>query len=142
MNDTTPAIELLGLDHVVIRVRDAEAMIKFYCDVLGCGRDRLRPDIGLYHLRAGEALIDLVDVAMPIGQRGGPAPKPDGNNMDHLCLRIARFDEARLRAHMEAHNVEIDDVVSRYGAGGDGPSLYLRDPEGNTVELKGYDEAG
>lgn len=130
-------ITLLGLDHVVVRVRDVAGMIRFYCDVLGCAEERLRDDIGLYHLRAGRALIDLVAVDGPLGRKGGPAPGPEGNNMDHLCLRIERFDEARLKAHLAAHGVAVDEVAERFGAEGDGPSLYLRDPEGNTVELKG-----
>jgi len=130
-------ITLLGLDHVVIRAQDARTMIRFYCDVVGCAEERLRDDLGLYHLRAGRALIDLVAVDGPLGRKGGPAPGAAGRNMDHLCLRIADFDEARIRAHLAAHGVAADEVASRFGAEGDGPSLYFRDPEGNTIELKG-----
>ena len=57
--------------------------------------------------------------------------------MDHLCLRIEPFDEKDLRNHLTAHGVEVGEVASRYGAEGQGPSLYIRDPEANTVELKG-----
>ena len=130
-------IELLGLDHVVLRVQDAERMTRFYCDVLGCSEERRRDDLGLYHLRAGQALIDLVTVDGPLGRRGGPPAGAEARNMDHLCLRIAGFDEARLRAHLAAHGVEATETGTRFGADGDGPSLYLTDPEGNTVELKG-----
>jgi hypothetical protein len=56
--------------------------------------------------------------------------------MDHFCLRLAAFDGARLEAHLAAHGVPAGDVVARYGAAGEGPSLYIEDPEGNTVELK------
>ena len=130
-------IEILGLDHVVLRVTDVEVMTRFYCDVVGCTAERMRDDIGLYHLRAGQALIDLVDIAGPLGQKGGPAAGADGHNMDHLCLKISQFDEPSLRAHLEAHGVKAAEVASRFGADGDGPSLYLTDPEGNIVELKG-----
>lgn len=130
-------IRLLGLDHVVLRVSDVAGMTAFYCDVLGCTRERIRDELGLYHLRAGRALIDLVSVDGPLGRRGGPAAGPDGHNMDHLCLRIETFDEARLRAHLETLGVEVHAVGTRFGADGDGPSLYVSDPEGNTVELKG-----
>lgn len=130
-------ITLLGLDHVVIRARDVRTMIRFYCDVVGCTEERLRDELGLYHLRAGRALIDLVAVDGPLGRKGGPAPGPEGHNMDHLCLQIADFDETRIRAHLAAHGVAVDEVASRFGAEGEGPSLYLQDPEGNTVELKG-----
>ncbi len=142
MSETENPIRPLGLDHVVIRATDIAAMTRFYRDVLGCTEARMREDIGLYHLQAGQSMIDLVDVAAPAGQRGGPAPGPDGNNVDHFAIRIADFDEARLRAHLAAHGVEVGETLTRFGAAGDGPSLYLTDPEGNTVELKGYPEAG
>lgn len=137
MSASENPITLKGLDHVVLRVRDVDRMIRFYCDVVGCSEERLRDDLGLYHLRAGNALIDLVSVDGPLGRKGGPAPGAEGHNMDHLCLQISDFDEARLRAHLAGHGVAADEVATRFGAEGEGPSLYLRDPEGNTVELKG-----
>jgi catechol 2,3-dioxygenase-like lactoylglutathione lyase family enzyme len=88
-------------------------------------------------LRAGDALIDLVDVAGELGQRGGSAPGREGRNMDHLCLRIDPFDSAAIFRHLEDHGVEAGPVERRYGAEGFGPSIYIQDPEGNTVELKG-----
>ena len=131
------AIEVLGIDHVVIRAADPEAMIGFYRDVLGCDVERRVDDLGLIQLRAGRALIDLVDVAGALGQQGGAAPGREGRNMDHLCLRIAELDEAALRAHLAAHGIDAGELATRYGAEGQGPSLYIQDPEGNTVELKG-----
>lgn len=127
------------LDHVVLRVRDVDRMMAFYCDVLGCTVDRTRDDLGLYQLRAGRSMIDLVDVKGEIGRAGGEAPGADGRNMDHFCIFIEPFDEAALRAHLAAHGIEMGEVTSRYGARGQGPSVYVRDPEGNTVELKGGD---
>lgn len=118
--------ELRGIDHVVLRVRDIEAMARFYCDVLGAKRVVYRPRLKLMHLRAGDAMIDLV--------AGEP---PSGRNMDHLCLRVARFDPAELLAHLERQGVAAGDIKTRFGAEGNGPSIYLTDPEGNTVELKG-----
>ncbi len=134
-------IGLRGLDHVVLRVRDIDAMIRFYCEVVGCTEERLRPDIGLYHLRAGAALIDLVPVDGELGRKGGAAPGREGRNMDHLCLQVIPFEAEAIRAHLAAHGVDSDEAVTRFGALGDGPSIYLRDPEGNTVELKGPPEA-
>jgi glyoxylase I family protein len=78
-----------------------------------------------------------VDVAAPLGKAGGAPPGPEARNVDHLALRIEPFDEARLRAHLEAHGVAPGDVGQRYGAEGNGPSMYVRDPDGNVVELKG-----
>lgn len=136
MNSQTP-IPLRGLDHVVIRVRDLGRMIDFYSDVLGCALDRAPGDNGLAHLRAGTAFIDLVDAAGPIGTAGGDLPQAQAPNMDHLCLFVDPWDETAIRAHLADHGVEVGDVVTRYGAQGDGPSIYIRDPEGNGIELKG-----
>ena len=131
------AFAVQGIDHVVLRVVDVEAMIRFYQDVLGCAVERRLDDLGLIQLRAGSSLIDLVDVAGELGRKGGAAPGAGGRNMDHLCLRIDPFDEPALRTHLQAHGVEAGDLATRYGAEGIGPSLYIEDPECNTVELKG-----
>lgn len=131
------AIRVRGIDHVVLRVRDVERAIRFYGEVLGCTVERRRDDLGLVHLRAGRSQIDLVDVDSEIGRKAGAPPASEGHNMDHVALRLEAFDEAELRAHLQAHGVEAGEVVTRFGAEGDGPSMYIADPEGNTVELKG-----
>ncbi|GAA0720429.1 VOC family protein [Dokdonella soli] len=133
----TPPFRLLQIDHVVLRVRDSVAMQAFYCDVLGCTVERRQDAIGLLQLRAGASLIDLVGVDGKLGRMGGAAPGAEGHNMDHLCLRVDAFDVDALRAHLTAHGARIGDHGSRYGAEGEGPSLYLFDPEGNMLELKG-----
>lgn len=131
------AFQLTGLDHLVLRVVDRDRMIAFYREVVGCGLDRDRPELGLTHLRAGRAMIDLVTVDGPLGRSGGAAPGGEGRNLDHLCLGVASFDETALRAHLAAHGVAVTDAGVRYGAEGEGPSIYFQDPEGNTIELKG-----
>ena len=131
------AFTVQGIDHVVLRVVDVEGVIRFYKDVLGCAVERRKDDLGLIQLRAGRSLIDLVDVNGELGQKGGAAPGAEARNMDHFCLRIDPFDEAKIRANLRAHGVEAGELATRYGAEGDGPSLYIQDPEGNTVELKG-----
>ncbi|NQV84284.1 MAG: VOC family protein [Rhodospirillales bacterium] len=131
------AFSVKGIDHVVLRVVDVEGMSQFYQDALLCAVERRADDLGLVQLRAGRSLIDLVDVAGELGRMGGVAPGTEARNMDHFCLRIDPFDEPALRAHLLAHGVEVGDVKSRYGAEGVGPSLYIEDPEGNVVELKG-----
>jgi catechol 2,3-dioxygenase-like lactoylglutathione lyase family enzyme len=125
------------IDHVVIRVRDLAPMLEFYVDLLGCTLEREKPEVGLYQLRAGESLVDLVPVDGPLGRAGGAAPGAEGHNMDHLCLRIEPFDGEALLEWLRARGVDPGRVESRYGAEGEGPSIYLRDPEGNVVELKG-----
>jgi glyoxylase I family protein len=126
-----------GIDHVVLRVRDLERAVGFYRDILGCLVDRRRDDLGMVHLRAGPSLIDLVAVDGPLGRGGGPAPGPTGHNMDHLCLRVADFDADEIRAHLVRHGVTIGEIGARYGSTGDGQSLYLEDPDGNRLELRG-----
>lgn len=128
---------LRRLDHVVLRVRDVAAMQRFYCDVLGCVVEKRQDEIGLLQLRAGESLIDLVDVNGKLGRQGGAAPGMDAHNVDHICLAVDGYDEAAIIAHLKTHGVRVGDTGSRYGAEGEGPSIYLFDPEGNTIELKG-----
>lgn len=130
-------MQVLGLDHVVLRVRDVPAALRFYCDVLGCREERRIDALGLIQLRAGRSLIDLVDVSAPLGRAGGAPPGVEGRNVDHIALRIDPFEAEALAAHLRAHGVEPGDVGRRYGAEGDGPSMYVRDPDGNVVELKG-----
>jgi catechol 2,3-dioxygenase-like lactoylglutathione lyase family enzyme len=130
-------IPLRELDHLVLRVVDLERMLAFYCGALGCAVERREDAIGLVQLRAGRALIDLVPVDGELGRAGGAPPGREGRNLDHFCLRVEPFDEAAIRRHLRAHGLEAGPLASRYGAEGRGPSLYLTDPEGNVVELKG-----
>ena len=129
--------ELKGIDHIVIRARDLEQMVLFYTEVIGCSIDKRRDDLGLVHLRAGASLIDLISLDGPLGKSGGAGPGAEGRNMDHLCLRVDGFDYEDLRKHFRGFNVSVSDVQSNYGADGNGPSVYIRDPEGNVVEIKG-----
>jgi glyoxylase I family protein len=128
---------ILAIDHVVLRVHDLNAMLAFYCGVLGCTEERRQDAIGLVQLRAGSSLIDLVPVDGKLGRQGGAGPGREGHNMDHLCLSVGGYDEATIVAHLKAHGVRVGDIGSRYGAQGEGPSIYCYDPQGNTVELKG-----
>jgi catechol 2,3-dioxygenase-like lactoylglutathione lyase family enzyme len=130
-------IAVRGIDHLVLRVADLDAMLRFYAGVLGCAVERRVDELGLVQLRAGTALIDLVTVDGALGRQGGAPPGREGRNLDHFCLRIEPFDEAALRNHLQAAGVAVGELASRYGAEGQGPSLYIQDPEGNTVELKG-----
>ena len=128
-------VPLIGLDHVVIRVRDLDAMLDFYRDTLGCPVER-ELDIGLVQLRAGASLIDLVPVDSELGRKGGGPPEGP-RNMDHFCLQVEPFEEEAIRRILAERGYEAGPVEARYGALGDGPSIYVEDPEGNTVELKG-----
>jgi glyoxylase I family protein len=125
------------LDHLVLRVTDLRTMMHFYTDVLGCSVEKVQEDLGLYQLRAGTALIDLVPIDGPLGSKGGAAPGVEGRNLDHFCLRVEPFDAPAIIAHLRAHGGDPAPVASRSGAEGQGPSIYVSDPEGNVVELKG-----
>jgi catechol 2,3-dioxygenase-like lactoylglutathione lyase family enzyme len=128
-----PGIQIRRIDHLVLRVRDIEAMRKFYCDVLGAEHIAYRPRFGMSHLRVGECMLDLVE----IGKRGLAAPENGRLNLDHFCFRVEPFDQQAIVAHLQRHNVALGPIRERYGAEGNGVSIYLTDPEGNTVELKG-----
>ncbi|NDZ15367.1 VOC family virulence protein [Variovorax sp. WS11] len=130
-------IHIRDIDHIVLRVVDPDAMIRFYCDVLGCTVERRQEAIGLIQLRAGRSIVDLVPVDGELGRAGGAPPGREGRNLDHFCLRVDPFDEAAIRGHLAAHGVQAGPTEARYGAEGRGPSIYLQDPEGNVVELKG-----
>ena len=123
------AIEISGIDHVVLRTRVIEDSLRFYCDVLGCREERRVESIGLIQLRAGRSLVDLIDAA--------DDPASGAPNMDHFALGVETFDADAIRAHLRAHGVDMGKVATRYGAEGKGPSIYIKDPDGNTVEIKG-----
>lgn len=130
-------IKIREIDHIVLRVVDLNKMIRFYTEVLGCSIERRQDEIGLVQLRAGSSLVDLVPVDQKLGRMGGAPPGTEGRNVDHFCFRVEPFDEAAIRAHLQQHDVAHGPSESRYGAEGEGPSIYINDPEGNTVELKG-----
>lgn len=130
-------IDIAGIDHVVLRVKDVTKALAFYCDVLGCRIERNVEQLGLIQLRAGRSLIDLVDVAGEIGRMGGQPAGREGRNLDHFALQLATFHEAKIRSWLSDHGIDAGDVKDRFGAEGTGPSFYIQDPDGNVVELKG-----
>lgn len=125
------------IDHLVLRVVNLDAMLAFYCDVLGCTIERRQEELGLIQLRAGRSLVDLVPVEGKLGRAGGAAPGREGRNLDHFCFRVDPFDEAAIRSDLQAHGVVAGPTEMRFGAEGRGASIYVTDPEGNVVELKG-----
>ena len=134
---TARPFEISQIDHVVIRVRDIQSMLRFYLDVVGCTVEREIDRLGLYQLRAGASLIDLVDAHGEIGKQGGDPPKPAGGNMDHLCVRVDPWDAKAIQNYLKDAGANPGDVEQRNGAEGEGPSIYFDDPEGNTIEFKG-----
>ena len=130
-------MRILGLDHIVLRVRDMDRMIAFWRDALGCEVEKVQAQLGLVHIRAGAVLIDLVGLAGPLGKEGGIPPVKEGRNLDHFCLRVEPFEPEAIRARLAALGIAADPPKRRFGAEGYGDSIYFDDPEGNRIELKG-----
>ena len=132
-------IRVRTIDHIVLRTRHVPEMVQFYSDVLGCTVERtLPPETGLTQLRAGESLIDIVDVDSELGRAGGGPPGATENNLDHFCLQLEEIGEKELRSWLESKGVEAGSFETRYGAEGFGPSVYISDPDGNTIELRSW----
>jgi glyoxylase I family protein len=129
-------MELLGIDHIVLRAIDAPALERFYVEVLGCTVERRQEALGLTQLRAGAQLIDLVSVEGKLGRMGGVAPGREGRNLDHICLRVRHFEVDAIVTHLNAHGVKVGEIGERYGSTGMATSIYLEDPEGNHLELR------
>ncbi|NBB17601.1 VOC family protein [Caulobacter sp. SLTY] len=130
-------MKITGIDHIVLRANDQQRLIDFYTGVLGLAVEKRQDAIGLVQLRAGSSLIDIVSVEGRLGRMGGAGPGAEGRNLDHVCLTVAGFDLEAVKAHLAAHGVAVGEEGLRYGAGGEGLSVYLRDPEGNGLELRG-----
>ena len=132
-----PGFSISGIDHIVLRVRDVARALEFYRDTLGCTVEREQAALGLTQLRAGRSLIDLVTADGPLGRRAASgAGGPGAPNMEHFCLALQPFDEEALLRHLAAHGIAAGEGAVRYGAGGEGRSIYVEDPDGNRVELK------
>ncbi len=133
-----PLVTITELDHIVLRVRDVEKSLRFYSEVLGLPTERVA------QWRAGEirfpsvrlnanTIIDLfASEQEPIGREGA-------RNQDHYCMVIEPTDMEALKAGFEALGVAIQAGPGRrWGARGDGVSLYIYDPDDNVVELRHY----
>lgn len=130
-------LEIVGIDHIVLRTTKLTEMLHFYCQVLGCKIERqTSAEVGLTQLRAGTALIDLVTVDSQLGRKGGGPPSKTENNVDHFCLQLKAMSESDIKKQLALHGIESGNFERRYGALGYGNSVYINDPEGNTVELR------
>jgi glyoxylase I family protein len=116
------------IDHVVLRVRNLAAMVRFYEQALGFEVLRRVDELRLVQMRAGASMLDLVSRDRPDDKDG---------NMDHLCFRIEPFDRDVVVARLSPLGIAVGETVERVGAEGKGPSVYFDDPEGNQIELKG-----
>ncbi|MDF1735206.1 MAG: VOC family protein [Minwuia sp.] len=124
-------LSIARIDHVVLHVSEMDRALDFYTNVLGCEVARTVESLGLVQMRAGASMIDLVPGRDP------DVTKAQARNMDHFCIRIHPWDEPAIRDHLKAHDIIPGETQTRVGAEGAGPSIYLNDPDGNVVELKG-----
>ena len=122
-------LRVAELDHLVVRCRDQAQSLDFYTRILGLAEERRLDAIGLIQLRAGASMVDLVPA--------DPPPTQEGRNVDHFCLGVEAKDMEALAAWLKGERVEVlGDPTPRYGARGNGLSIYVLDPDGNIVELK------
>ncbi|NLA52198.1 MAG: VOC family protein [Alcaligenaceae bacterium] len=129
-----------NIDHIVLRVNDMQRSLDFYVGLLGCSIAKTNEHYSMVHLRTGTSMIDIIDVKGILGKAGGDAPDSHRPNVDHLCLRIEPFNLTELRAYFASHQIDVGEPMVRYGAEGEGLSIYINDPDGNRVELKGPSE--
>lgn len=125
-----PAVRVVGLDHIVLVTPDVERSLEFYMEVLGLTGERVDEwrsgRVPFPSVRVDDTtLIDLMH-----GER-------TGENLAHFCLVIESTDLAALAA-----DARLADATTpsdgMFGARGYASSVYLRDPDGNTVELRSY----
>ena len=103
-------INIRDIDHVVLRVVDLDRVAGFYIDVLGARWEKKQEAIGLYQLRAGTSLVDLVPIDGKLGRMGGAAPGPDGRNVDHISFRVLPWDGDAVLTHLKSHGIESEIV--------------------------------
>jgi glyoxylase I family protein len=120
-------IKITGLNHIVLRTNQLKAMLAFYVDVLGCTIEKQQPDFHLTQLRAGQHLIDLVEVGVDVDI--------SNSNLAHFCLDIEAADYESIRQYLVSHSITPERFGRRYSARGYGDSFFLIDPQGNELEL-------
>ncbi|MEU1599471.1 VOC family protein [Streptomyces sp. NPDC005708] len=125
-------MRVIGFDHLVLNVADVERSLAFYTGPLG-----LQP-VRVGEWRAGKAPFPSVRVSPTtiIDLVEAPAERPEGSNVDHICLVVEPLEWQQV-IDSGVFTV-VDGPGERFGAQGIAVSLYVQDPDGNTVELRWY----
>ena len=143
-----PVVTVTEMDHIVLRVRDVDASLAFYHQLLGLPTERLA------EFKAGKVPFPSIrinaDTIIDVFEfKDMPAPDQIHRNQDHFCIVIEPTDLSRVSEQLQALGVkpapvspfaaeELGGPVKRWGAHGNGTSLYVYDPDGNIVELRYY----
>ena len=133
-----PLVKITEMDHIVLRVKDVETSLRFYCETLGMQPERIE------QWRAGEvrfpsASLNADTIIDFFGSDQDPIGRDGAKNQDHFCMVIEPTDMEALKASFEAMGVDIQaGPGKRWGSHGDGISLYVYDPDDNVVELRHY----
>lgn len=132
-----------NMDHIVVNVVDVDKMVQFYTEVLQLPAERLAefkaqvvafPSVRL----SNDTIIDLFPKKLWEKTNPDEVCRP---NLNHFCLSTDKGSWQELRERLQQHGVEIDDgPAKRWGAHGTGISIYFRDPEGNVIEARYYDD--
>jgi glyoxylase I family protein len=125
-------IEIGGIDHIVLRTANLEKVLAFYRDALGLQVERTIEAFGLYQLRAGGSLIDILDTKVYTVAEAGPGE----SHYDHFCISVNRATVDQVIELLQQAGIPHTEPAERYGATGNGTSVYATDPDGRTVELK------
>ena len=140
--DVKPKVKISEMDHIVLRVKDIDSSLHFYCDLLGLKVERLQEfregKCGFPSARLNaDTIIDLFP--FPDMEAIGDGPR----NQDHFCMVVEKTDLAQVKAELEALGIRMRSdspgPVTRWGAHGSGISLYFHDPDDNVVELRYYE---
>jgi catechol 2,3-dioxygenase-like lactoylglutathione lyase family enzyme len=129
-----------GMDHIVLKVRDMDRVLDFYLNVLGLKGERLEefrqgrvpfPSVRINH----DTIIDL----FPVQASADDVPDARSSDLDHFCLVVDQTDMSQVVAYLQRHGVAIQQgPVTRWGAHGNGTSIYFSDPENRQIEIRYY----
>ena len=135
---TQALVKITEMDHIVLRVKDVEESLKFYCETLGMQSERV-DQWKAGEIRFPSARLNADTIIDFFASDQETIAKDGVKNQDHYCMVIEPTDMDELKSKFEKMGVEIQaGPGKRWGSHGDGTSLYIYDPDNNVVELRHY----